>query len=167
MTTSLSINQTNIPVDGRQSPAAATVQRGISRMLRNAGHAVIPEFILPSGRRADILSLDGRGTFWIVEIKSTRADFLADSKWPQYQDYCDRFFFACPVGLDTEIFPKEAGLMVADSYGAEMIRKAGIHQLTAARRKALTISFGRTAAHRLQQLHDPQGIAGLKSSLND
>lgn len=141
--------------DGRQSPTAAGVQRGVCRMLFHAGHVSIPEFQLASGRRADILSLDSKGTIWIVEIKSSVADLQADNKWHEYADYCDQLFFAHPTSLDGNIFPDNTGLIVADPYGAEITRQPQTHRLNAARRKALTLSIARTAALRLQRLYDP------------
>ena len=140
--------------DGRQSPTAASVQRGVCRMLLNAGHMSIPEFQLASGRRADVLSIDRAGTIWIIEIKSSLADFQVDQKWPQYWDYCDRFFFARPIDLDETIFPQEAGLIVADSFGAEITRTPPSQKLSAARRKAVTLLAARTAAIRLQRVYD-------------
>lgn len=141
--------------DGRQSPTAASVQRGVCRMLLNAGHMSIPEFQLASGRRADVMSIDKKGNIWIVEIKSSLADFQVDQKWPEYLDYCDQFFFARPVDLDENIFPQKAGLIVADSYGAEITRSPEVQKLTAARRKAVTLLAARTAALRLQKVFDP------------
>jgi hypothetical protein len=35
----------------------------------------------------------------IYEVKVDRQDFLRDSKWPQYIEYCHRFYFACPKDL--------------------------------------------------------------------
>lgn len=36
------------------------------------------------------------------EVKVSRGDFLRDSKWPKYLDYCNRLYFACPKGLITK-----------------------------------------------------------------
>lgn len=33
------------------------------------------------------------------EVKVSRSDFMADTKWPGYRDYCHRLYFACPTGL--------------------------------------------------------------------
>jgi len=140
--------------DGRQSPTAASVQRGVCRMLLNAGHLSIPEFQLASGRRADVLSIDRSGVIWIIEIKSSLADFQVDQKWPQYWDYCDRLFFAHPIDLDETIFPVETGLIVADSFGAEITRTPPERKLSPARRKAITLQVARTAAIRLQKIYD-------------
>jgi hypothetical protein len=43
-----------------------------------------------------MVALCPRGLLTIVEIKVSRADLLGDHKWPDYLDYCDRFFWAVP-----------------------------------------------------------------------
>jgi hypothetical protein len=141
--------------DGRQSDTALAVQRGVCRLLRQAGFAVLPEFTLASGRRADVIALSPAGLVWIVEIKSSLADFRSDGKWPEYRDYCDRLFFAIPETLDPGIMPGDAGLIVADMFGAAIIREAPETPLHAARRRAVTLAFGRSAAQRLHALYDP------------
>ena len=141
--------------DGRQSITAAGVQRGVCRLLRDMGFAVLTEFTLATGRRADIAALKSDGTLWIVEIKSSPTDFYVDSKWPEYREYCDYLFFAAPPTLDISILPEHAGLIVADPFGAEILRPAPVHVLSAARRKATTVSFARVAAQRLHALWDP------------
>src|ERR1700730_7259569 len=45
------------------------------------------------GRRADIVALATHATIHIVEIKSSVADFRADTKWRDYRASCDRLFF--------------------------------------------------------------------------
>jgi len=45
-------------------------------------------------RRADVIALSAAGEIVIVEVKSGRADFQSDRKWPEYLEFCDRFFFA-------------------------------------------------------------------------
>ena len=79
-----------LPVDGRQSAAALAIQRGTGRLLRQYGVAPIPEVTLPNGRRADLLAIGRKGEIWIVEIKSSVADFQVDRKWPDYRRHCDR-----------------------------------------------------------------------------
>ncbi len=142
-------------VDGRQSGTAAAVQRGLCRLLKAHGFAVLTEFTLATGRRADVAALKPDGTLWIVEIKSSPEDYFVDVKWPEYRAYCDALYFAVPTTLDTAILPEDAGLIVADSYGAEILRPAPTHTLLAARRKAVTVSFARVAAQRLHGLWDP------------
>ena len=116
---------------------------------------------LHSGRRADLVALSGDGSIHIVEIKSSVADFRADSKWPDYQLHCDRLYFAIPPEVPMTIMPDEAGLIVADAYGAEIVRDAPEHRLSSATRRAVLMRFAQTAAHRLHGLSDP-AIAALK-----
>ncbi len=146
-------------VDGRQSPTAAAVQRGVCRMLRMAGFAAITEYSLASGRRADVIAISPKGRIMIVEIKSSIADYRADAKWPEYWAFCDQLFFAVPTDLDPEIIPSEAGLIVADAWGAEIVRCPTERPIPAARRKSLTLGLARAAAMRLHTMQDPR--AGL------
>jgi hypothetical protein len=143
------------PPDGRQSETALAVQRGVCRMLRNMGFAVLPEFVLASGRRADVIAMDPGGLIWIVEIKSSLADYRADGKWHEYRNYCDRFCFAIPHTMEQAIIPEEVGLIVADNYGAEVMRQLPDHPLHGSRRKAVSLLFARVAAQRLHSLWDP------------
>jgi hypothetical protein len=150
-----------VPSDGRQSPAALAVALGARRLLASHGFASVTELTLASGRRADIVGLGANGDIWIVEIKSCLADFRADRKWPGYRDFCDRFFFAVPTDFPHEILPHDAGLVLADGYGAAVLRGAPIHRLAGARRKAVMLRFAHAAAGRLHGLVDPHGADGL------
>jgi hypothetical protein len=144
-----------IPIDGRQSETALRIRRGTGRLLRSSGFAMVPEFTLATGRRADLIAVGGNGAIWIVEIKSSPEDFYSDGKWPEYRDYCDRLYFAVSMELDHAILPADAGLIVADEWGAEILRHPIETPLVGARRKALTLQIARTAALRLHMLHDP------------
>ncbi len=141
--------------DGRQSEAAANIARGAMRLLATLNFAAVTEFTLASGRRADIAALGPKGEIWIAEIKSSIADFRADSKWPEYRDYCDRLFFAVDGEFPLDILPEDTGLIVADRFGAEMLREAPEHRLPAARRRAVSLAFARVAAVRLHAAIDP------------
>ena len=68
--------------------------KGVIRLFSDMGLTPIAEFKLANGRRADIAALDRRGKLTIAEIKSCRADFETDQKWPDYLEFCDRFYFA-------------------------------------------------------------------------
>ncbi len=148
------------PVDGRQSPTALAIARGTARFLHALGYCVVSELPLPSGRRADLVALGGDGEILIVEIKSSVADFRADQKWMDYRLHCDRLFFATIVDVPCEIFPGDAGLIVADAFGASIVCEAPEHRLVPARRKAVMLRFAHAAALRLQALADPQGPYG-------
>jgi hypothetical protein len=149
-----------MPVDGRQSETALAVARGTSRLLHALGFCVVSELPLPSGRRADLVALDAAGEIWIVEIKSSVADFRADQKWQDYRAHCDRLFFSTCVDVPCEIFPKDTGLIVADEFGAQMMCEAPEHRLAAPTRKSMMLAIARLAALRLQSLHDPSGPYG-------
>ncbi len=149
------------PVDGRQSPNASAVQRGVGRLLRAQRFAIVTELPLATGRRADIVALGPAGDVWIVEIKSSVEDFRTDQKWTDYRCSCDRLFFATHAAVPAEIFPADAGLIMADSYGAEMLRDAPEHRLPAATRKAMLVRFAQAAALRLHGLVDPDNEAAV------
>jgi len=146
-----------LPIDGRQSPTAFAIARGTARYLHALGYCVIGELPLPSGRRADLVALGGDGEIIIVEIKSSIADFRADQKWTDYRRHCDRLYFATVLDVPRGIFPADAGLIVADAFGASIIAEAPEHRLPAATRKTVVLRFAHAAALRLQALADPQG----------
>ena len=120
----------------------------------------ICEVPLANGRRADMMAIDAKGALTIVEIKVAKADLLGDSKWTDYLDYCDRFFWAVPPDLariceGERFLPDAAGLIVADRYDAVLIREALHRPLAPARRKAELLRFARRAARRLSAQIDP------------
>jgi hypothetical protein len=149
-----------VPDDRRQSPTALAVSRGTQRLLMTLGLSCVAELPLVSGRRADLVALGDDGEIWIVEIKSSIEDFRADQKWTDYRRHCDRLFFATAAHVPLDIFPADTGLILADGYGAEIVRDAPQHRLHAATRRSVTLAFARAAAGRLQRLWDPQGPYG-------
>src|ERR1700681_4210575 len=100
-----------LPPDGRQSATALAVARGTTRLLHALGFSVVSELPLPSGRRADLAALNGAGEIWIIEIKSSIADFRADQKWTDYRLHSDRLFFPTILDVPCEIFPRVRGLL--------------------------------------------------------
>jgi hypothetical protein len=131
---------------------AAEVARGVSRLLLLQGTAPILEFCLPNGRRLDVAAIGPDGKILGVEIKVALADLRGDTKWPEYLDYCDLFYFAIPPDFPPEHVPQQTGLIVADRYGGEIIKPAQAQTLHASRRKAVTISFANVAATRLSSI---------------
>ena len=132
------------------------VTRGVRRMLAGLDYASIAEATLANGRRADVLALGPACEVLIVEVKVSVADLRGDRKWPDYEPFCDRFFFAVPPDFPHDLVPASPGLIIADAYEATVLREAPTHTLTAARRKAMLLRFGLTAAGRLHRLEDPQ-----------
>jgi len=143
------------PEDGRQSERANEIRRGVGRLLRAHGLVGLPEVTLPNGRRADVMGLSDKGIIWIIEIKSGPADFRADAKWPDYQEFCDHFFFAVASDFPIDLLPKDTGLLLADRFGGEIERPAPATPVPPARRRALMLRFARLAAERLALLQDP------------
>lgn len=130
--------------------------RGVSRALFDLGYASLTEFTLRSGRRVDVMGVDSAGTIAIVEIKSSFEDFRADRKWREYLEFCDRFYFAVPEDFPREVLPADCGLMVADAYGAAVLREAPLRKLNPARRRAQILKFAQAAALRLNRVTDPR-----------
>jgi hypothetical protein len=135
--------------------AAALILRGVQRILRAHNFVSLSEVPLANNRRADVLALGPQSTIWIVEIKSSIADFRTDQKWPEYQDYCDALLFAVAPDFPVDILPAETGLILADAYGGEIMRHPPTHPLSPARRKAVIFSFAQMSARRLHAVTDP------------
>ncbi|MDK3019450.1 MmcB family DNA repair protein [Pseudodonghicola flavimaris] len=137
--------------------------RGVARHLRRLGFVSVEEFVPTRGLRVDVMGLGPKGELWVIECKSSRADFQSDAKWQGYLDWCDRYFWAVDMAFPTELLPEETGLIIADAYDAEVIRMAPEARLAAARRKVLIQKFATHAARRLQALRDP-GVMGIVSA---
>jgi hypothetical protein len=149
-------SELTLPRDGRQSETALLIARGTRRLLRTRKFASVTELPLASGRRADIVALAEDSTILIVEIKSSIADFRADLKWPDYRAHCDRLYFAISSEIPADIMPQDAGLIIADGFGAEILHEAPEHRLAAATRRSMLLRFAHAAAHRLHGLADPE-----------
>ena len=145
-----------LKADGRQSATALAVARGVRRLLRSLGYSTLPEVSLANGRRADLVAVGSDGSIHIVEIKSCVADFRADQKWPDYRAHCDKLYFAIPQDMPQELLPLDAGLIVADAYGAMVLREAPDHRLAPATRRAMLLRFAQVSADRLHDLADPE-----------
>lgn len=148
MITPSAAQQTNEALD------AALITRGVCRYFDMLNYACLTEFTLRNGRRADVLALGPDGELVIVEVKSSLADYRADGKWPEYLDFCQRFFFAVAPDFPLAVLPPDTGLLVADGYGAAERRPSPTAPLAPARRKAVTLKFARLAAQRLHSRTD-------------
>jgi hypothetical protein len=148
-----------------ETRTALAVARGICRLFARNEIWCLPEMPLRSNRRADLMGIDAKGQLVIVEIKVSRADLLGDTKWTDYLDHCDRFYWGLAAHLDracmdgAAFLPERCGLIVADGYDAEILRPAPTVPLNAARRKAETERLARAALRRQQALSDP-GLSG-------
>ncbi|WP_067789800.1 MmcB family DNA repair protein [Paraurantiacibacter namhicola] len=146
-------------MDGYRSAAVA---RGICRLFARNDIWCLTEMPLRNGRRADLMGIDPKGRIVIVEIKTARGDLMGDAKWPDYLDYCDRFYWGLPPELDRACLedagfkPECCGIIVADEYDAEIVRPAPSHPLAAARRKKEAERLARVAMRRIAVQADPQ-----------
>ena len=140
-----------LPDDARRAQAVA---RGICRLLARNDIWALAEMPLRNGRRADLMGIDPKGRVVIVEIKTARSDLLGDAKWPDYLEFCDRFYWGLPPELDRACLegaafrPDCCGVIVADEYDAEIVRPAPSRPLAAARRKVEVERLARTALRR-------------------
>jgi hypothetical protein len=138
----------------------AALARGVTRLVLDHGFAPLQEVPLANGRRADVMALGSQGEIWIVETKSCLADYAVDLKWPDYLEYCDRFFFGVTEDFPQHVLPSDAGLIVADGFGGAVLRMGPLTPLAPARRKAVILQFARLGAGRLA------GLGQLPASIN-
>jgi hypothetical protein len=132
------------------------IARGVARYLRSLGYVSLEEFAPTRGLRVDIMVLGPKGELWIIECKSSRADFNSDSKWETYLEWSDRFFWAVDEDFPTEILPAKNGLIIADAYDADILRDSPLHPVATARRKSLIHKFATKAANRLHNFRDSE-----------
>ena len=123
--------------------------------MRDFDFVTVEELIPSPGLRVDVMALGPKGEVWIIECKSSRADFIGDQKWQHYLEWCDRFFWAVDGDFPADLLPAESGLIIGDAYGAEILRMAPESPLPAARRKGMVQKFARHAASRLHGFRDP------------
>lgn len=136
------------------------LRRGTRRRLAAEGFESLFEFSPTRGLRADLFGVGPSAELWIVEVKSCWEDYAADNKWRGYLEWCDALFFAVAAHFPAERLPEECGLIIADGFEAEIVRRPAPRKLAGARRRALLIKVARYAASRLRAVEDP-GVAGL------
>ncbi|MDZ7823973.1 MAG: MmcB family DNA repair protein [Ahrensia sp.] len=147
----ISPHNQNPLIDGRQSPRALRVRRGVQTLLTEMGAAHIPELTLANGRRADLTAIFNDGSIWIIEIKSSIEDIRSDAKWPDYREYCDQLYFATLPDVPRALFPEDCGFICADQHSAEILRTSPISKMQSPRRKAVMLRFAQFAAAKLLQ----------------
>jgi hypothetical protein len=139
---------------------AQRLARGVCRALGALGYAALTEFPLNSGRRVDVIAVNGAGETVIVEVKTSTADYRSDRKWNEYLEFCDAFYFAVPSAFPTALLPSECGLLIADDYGAEILRRPAAQPMNGSRRRAQTLRLALAAMQRLGRLVDPESGLG-------
>lgn len=156
------MNQMPEPPPPESLPAmpGQRLARGVARALRQFDFVSVEELVPAPGLRVDLMALGPKGEIWVIECKSSRADFRTDQKWQGYLEWCDRFFWAVDGDFPADLLPEGSGLILADAYDAEIVRMGPETPLAPARRKVMMQKFARHAASRLQAFRDP-GVAGL------
>ena len=143
------------PLNDRPLQPGQLLARGVCRHLRGHDFVSIEEFSPERGKRVDVIALGPKGEIWVIECKSSRADFASDAKWQGYLDWCDRYFWAVDTAFPVDLLPDGTGLIIADAFDAEILRMAPETRLAPARRVALTRRIARDAARRLRRFTDP------------
>ena len=140
------------------SDAALQIRSGCTRLLLEHGYSPMAEVPLKArknaqGRRADLVGINGGGDLVIIEIKSGVADLRADQKWQDYLLFCDRFYFAVdqafPRAKINDVMEDRCGLIIADRFGAGIVREATSVKLSAARRSTVTRAVALVGGRRL------------------
>lgn len=139
--------------------------RGVCRHFAKRDFATITEYVPTRGLRVDVLAIGPKSEIWVIECKSSRADFTSDHKWQGYLEWCDRFFWCVDAEFPTEILPPETGLIIADDYDAEIISYGPESPLAAARRKAMMLRLARISAYKVQSLIDPSPAVRFSTML--
>ena len=130
--------------------------RGVCRHLGAHDFVGLTEFVPTRGLRVDVMAVGPKGQIWVIECKSSRADYVSDSKWEGYLDWCDRFFWCVDADFPLDILPEGHGLIIADAYDAQIINYGPETPLAAARRKKITLKVARNAMQRLSSFQDPR-----------
>ena len=124
----------------------------IANMFVERGDACLREFTLRTGRRVDIIAIGNGGEITIVEVKSSRQDFLGDRKWQEYPEWADRFYFAVADAFPREILPgaDRCGIIITDGFDCLEVQPAPESRLAAQRRNHLVRRMAHVAMRRLE-----------------
>ena len=119
---------------------AERITGAIARMFIERGDACLREFTLRSGRRVDLIAIGSGGEITIVEVKSSRQDFISDRKWQEYPEWADRFYFAVAEGFPRDLLPgpDESGIIITDGFDCLEVQPAPLAKLAGQRRNHLT-----------------------------
>ncbi|WP_169566622.1 MmcB family DNA repair protein [Sneathiella limimaris] len=139
-----------------RSDKGIRLARGVQTLFEAMGYAVMTEVKLRIRRRVDVMGINDKGHILIAEVKSGAADFRSDSKWMEYLDFCDGYYFAVDETFPTDLLPEDQGLIIADEFHGEIIRPSQDFKLNASRRRNVTLRFARQAALRLSQSSKPE-----------
>ena len=131
---------------------AERITGAIARMFIERGDACLREFTLRSGRRVDLIAIGSGGEITIVEVKSSRQDFISDRKWQEYPEWADRFYFAVALGFPRDLLPgpDESGIIITDGFNCLEVQPAPLAKLAGQRRNHLTRRLAHVAMRRIE-----------------
>ncbi|MBU74740.1 MAG: hypothetical protein CMM73_03415 [Rhodospirillaceae bacterium] len=131
---------------------ADRITTAVSRLFMERGAACIREFTVRTGRRVDLMVLGNKRDITIVEVKSSRQDFTSDTKWPDYIEWADKFYFAVAEDFPLEILPgsERCGIIITDGFDCHIVQKAPAIKLATARRTHLVTRMAQKAMRRLE-----------------
>ena len=141
------------------SLTADRITTAVSRLFMERGAACIREFTLRTGRRVDLMALEDKRDITIVEVKSSRQDFTSDTKWPEYIEWADRFYFAVAEDFPREMLPGPdcCGIIITDGFDCHVVQEAPTIKLAAARRTHLVTRMAQKAMRRLERVAQAAG----------
>ena len=141
------------------SLTADRITTAVSRLFMERGAACIREFTVRTGRRVDLMALEDKRDITIVEVKSSRQDFTSDTKWPEYIEWADRFYFAVAEDFPREMLPgpDRCGIIITDGFDCHVVQEAPTIKLAAARRTHLVTRMAQKAMRRLERVAQAAG----------
>ena len=123
----------------------------IARAYYGQGDGVLREFRLRNRRRVDLVILNDKGWITIIEIKSSPEDFRSDSKWDEYIDWADQFYFGVAHNFPIDILPKEHGIITTDGFDVYQAQPSPCHKLNGSRRNTLIHKMAKVSMRRIEQ----------------
>lgn len=156
-----------IPLSASAARPPATAELGAlaCERMRGLGYAYVGREFSPagSGVRFDVIGLSKyTRQVRIYEVKSSRADFLSDSKWERYLPFCTHFAFVAPAGalFRWELSP-DVGLVEYGAPAFERMRRARRFGLTILREDCLRAT--RPSRRLRERVGDDEWIALLEA----
>lgn len=128
--------------DGGRAERTEWLARGASRLLMAMHARILAEFVLPNGRRVDLMALLPDGRLWAVEARNTIGDLPSDQHRLDCHLWCDCLWYAIPPDFPLALVPGDVGVMVAGLFETHLLRPAPEHSLLPVRRTALAMRFG-------------------------
>ncbi len=131
--------------------SAERIAKAVASFFQEMGDATLSEFTLKTGRRVDLIALSRSRHIAIVEVKSSLTDFSSDTKWQNYLDWADQFYFAVAENFPVERLADEmrCGILITDGFDTHILREAPLRKLPTQRRTHLIRRLAFAAMTRL------------------